>query len=253
MDIQKMIDDYAAWIKSEITFDKIGDYYEITTPYLDNSNDYLQIYVRQDHDELYFTDDGATLNRLEMNGFNLSPTRRATLTRIVGQFGVKLEGSELVKTAPAPMFAQTKHSFVQAILRVDDVFNYVRPRETSLFLDEVCEFFAEKEIFYADNAGFPGKSGLIHYYDFLFQRSKTKPERLCQTVNTPNRTNVSNTLFSWYDTKPSRKSDSQLIVILNDRRSIASGIQEAIRNYDAEVILWSDRNSEKSLSLLSAS
>ena len=48
MDIQKLIDEYAMWLKSEITFEKIGEYYEITTPYLDIDNDYLQIYVRQD-------------------------------------------------------------------------------------------------------------------------------------------------------------------------------------------------------------
>ena len=44
LDIQKLIDEYAVWLKSEITFEKIGEYYEITTPYLDIDNDYLQIY-----------------------------------------------------------------------------------------------------------------------------------------------------------------------------------------------------------------
>ena len=57
MDIQNLIDEYAIWLKSEISFDKIGDYYEITTPYLDNANDYLQIYVKQEGDDLYFSDD----------------------------------------------------------------------------------------------------------------------------------------------------------------------------------------------------
>ena len=47
MDIQKLTADYATWLKQEITFEKVGEYYEITTPYLDSANDYLQIYVRQ--------------------------------------------------------------------------------------------------------------------------------------------------------------------------------------------------------------
>ena len=38
MDIQKLIDDYATWLKQEITFEKVGEYYEITTSYLDNAN-----------------------------------------------------------------------------------------------------------------------------------------------------------------------------------------------------------------------
>ena len=49
MDIQKLINDYTQWLKSEITFAKIGEYYEITTPYLDNANDYLDVYKRQPH------------------------------------------------------------------------------------------------------------------------------------------------------------------------------------------------------------
>ena len=64
MDIQRLIDDYTSWLKSEITFDKIGEYYEITTPYLDNANDYLQIYVKQDGNEIYFTDDSATIQEI---------------------------------------------------------------------------------------------------------------------------------------------------------------------------------------------
>ena len=59
MDIQTLIDEYAAWLRSEITFQQVGEYYEITAPYLDSANDYLQIYVRQEGDEILFSDDGA--------------------------------------------------------------------------------------------------------------------------------------------------------------------------------------------------
>ena len=46
MDIQKLIDNYTSWLRSEITFEKVGEYYEITTPYLDNANDHLLIYFK---------------------------------------------------------------------------------------------------------------------------------------------------------------------------------------------------------------
>ena len=68
MDIQKLIDDYALWLKNEITFEKIGEYYEITTPYLDNANDYLQIYVKQEDNDIFFTDDSITMHNLKMSG-----------------------------------------------------------------------------------------------------------------------------------------------------------------------------------------
>lgn len=71
VDIQKLIDSYATWLKEEITCEKVGEYYEITTPYLDNANDYLQIYVKQEGNDIYFSDDGQIIRGLKMNGFSL--------------------------------------------------------------------------------------------------------------------------------------------------------------------------------------
>ena len=122
MDIQNLINEYAAWLKKEIRFEKIGEYYEITTPYLDSANDYLQIYVRQIEDEIYFTDDGFTIQNLKMGGFQFTPNRKKHLQQILLQYGVKLDGDELISKVPIRDFAQKKHLFVQAMLRIDDMF-----------------------------------------------------------------------------------------------------------------------------------
>lgn len=253
MDIQKLIDEYATWLKKEITFERIGEYYEITTPYLDSANDYLQIYVRQVGDEIYFSDDSATIHNLKMAGFQFTPARKLHLQRILTQYGVKLNADELTAKAPISSFSQKKHLFIQAILRIDDMFTISKSKVASLFLDDIQQFFDEKEIFYSDNVQFTGISGFSHNYDFLLQRTKTKPERLCQAVNNPNRSSMGNILFSWNDTRPARKKDSQLIVILNDQNNIARGIEDAFLNYDVKVIRWSERNKESNLALLSAS
>ena len=56
MELEHLICNYLEWLKDEISFEKIGAYYEITPPYLDSSNDYLQIYVRQEGDEVFFSE-----------------------------------------------------------------------------------------------------------------------------------------------------------------------------------------------------
>ncbi|MBR3293681.1 MAG: DUF1829 domain-containing protein [Oscillospiraceae bacterium] len=252
MDIQKLINEYAAWLKSEITFEKIGEYYEITTPYLDNANDYLQIYVRQSGDDIFFTDDSATIQGLKMSGFQFTPNRKAHLQRILNQYGIKLEGDELVAKAPINGFAQKKHLFIQAIMRIDDMFAISKSKVASFFLDDIQDFFEAREIYYSDNVQFTGISGFAHNYDFLLQRTKNKPERLCQAVNNPNKSSMGNILFAWNDTKPSRKKDSQLIVILNDQNNVARGVEDAFANYDAKVIRWSERDKVGNLSLISA-
>ncbi len=252
MDIQTLLNDYAVWLKSEMTFEKIGEYYEITTPYLDNANDYLQIYVRQEGDDIYFTDDSATIHGLKMSGFQFTSNRKAYLQRILNQYGVKLKGNELTAKAPVRGFAQKKHLFIQAMLRVDDMFAVSKSKVASLFLEDIQAFFEEKEIYYSDNVQFTGVSGFTHNYDFLLQRAKTKAERLCQAINHPNKSSMGNILFAWNDTKPSRKKDSELIVILNDQNNIARGVEDAFNNYNAKVIRWSERSKPENIELISA-
>lgn len=252
MDIQKMLDDYTRWLKSEITFERVGEYYEITTPYLDAANDYLQIYVRQDSDAIYFTDDGYTINNLKMSGFAFTENRKVHLGRILKQYGVTRSGDELTIKASPKDFPQKKHLLIQAMLRVDDMFSLSRSKVSTLFLDDIQEFFERKDIFFSENVQFTGISGFSHSYDFLMQRTRNKPERLCQAVNSPNKSSMSSILFSWNDTRPVRKNDSQLVVILNDQNSIVRGVEEAFYNYDAKVIRWSEREKPENLAILSA-
>ena len=252
MDIQKLIDDYAAWLKREIKFEKVGEYYEITTPYLDNGNDYLQIYVKQVGDDIFLTDDSATMHNLKMHGFQMTSNRMLHLQRILYQYGVRLEGDELVSKASPKNFPQKKQLFIQAMMRIDDMFAVSKSRVKTFFLDDIQEFFQEKEIYYTDNVQFMGVSGFSHNYDFLIQRSKNMPERFCQALNNPNKSAAGNILFAWGDTKDARKNESQLIVILNDQNNMPKGVQEAFMNYEAKVILWSERNKESNIALLSA-
>lgn len=252
MDIQALIDEYTSWLKSEIKFERFGEYYEITTPFLDSENDGLQIYVRQKGDNIEFTDDCATIQKLKVNGFQMNKPRREFLMRLLYQYNVKLEGDELQSKAPLGRFAQQKHLFLQAMLRVDDMFILSRQKSTSIFLDDVQNFFEQNDIFCSENVQFTGTSGFTHNYDFLIQRTREKPERLCQTVNNANKPTMGNILFSWNDTKPSRRQESELIVILNDRNSIAHGVEDAFETYGTKVIRWSERLSEDNLRLLSA-
>ena len=138
------------------------------------------------------------------------------------------------------------------MMRIDDMFAVSKSRVQTFFLDDVQEFFEEKEIYYTDNVQFMGASGFSHNYDFLIQRSKNMPERFCQTLNNPNKSAAGNILFAWGDTRDARRNESQLIVILNDQNNTSRGIQEAFMNYDAKVILWSERNKDSNIALLSA-
>lgn len=252
MDIQRLIDDYTQWLRKEIQFEKVGEYYEISTPFLDSANDYIQFYVRFDGDVIHFTDDGYTVNQLVMNGFQLNSNRKKLLVNLLKQYGVELQGESIISKADVRNFPQRKHMYIQSIMKIDDLFMTARNRVHSNFTDEIQRYFLEKDIFYSDNVQFTGISGFAHNYEFLLQRSKYKPERLCRVMNNPNKNSVGNILFAWNDTKVTRRNDSQLVVLLNDKNSIAKGVEEAFLNYDAKVIKWSEKESDVCIDILTA-
>lgn len=252
MDIENLIDDYLKWLKNEISFAKIGEYYEISTPFLNNANDYLQIYVRQQGNDIYFSDDGSTLNNIFATGITLTENRREYLNNMLYQYGVQLKKNEIIAKSPIGDFSHKKHMFIQAMLRVEDLLATTKSKVTSFFLDDIQEFFDKNEIYSSENVQFTGISGYSHNYDFLLTRTKRNPERLCKALNNPTKQTMESVLFAWSDTKPSRKNDSQLIVFLNDKNRITKGVIEGLDAYGAKPILWSERNKPNNIELLTA-
>jgi len=118
-DIQGLVDAYHAWLKDKTVLKQINDWVEITTPYLDRHNDYIQIYARRDDGGVLLTDDGYTLEDLRDSGCKLdSPKRQALLRQTLNGFGVQLSGDRIEVHATPENFALRKHNLVQAMLAV---------------------------------------------------------------------------------------------------------------------------------------
>ena len=252
MDMDKLINDYLQWLKAEISFTKIGEYYEITTPFLDMENDYFQLYVKQEGNTIYFSDDGFLINSLTAQNISISPKIRKQVKDTALLFGSFVEDNALVTKVPAEDFPQAKHSFVQAMIRISDMLSTIKSRKPSIFADEVNQFFAENEIYASKNIQLVGKTGYHHKYDFIFSPTKNKPERLCNAINQPNRSNINLTLFSWTDTYSVRSKNSEFILLLNDFNGISDDVVIAIENYNARMIPWSERKLQKNIELLTA-
>ena len=77
-----LIRSYYDWLKAKTAWREINDWVEITTPYLDRHNDYIQIYLRQQGNEWVLTDDGYTLADLAQSGCEIDTPRRKALWMI---------------------------------------------------------------------------------------------------------------------------------------------------------------------------
>ena len=68
--INNLMNQYFDWLKEQANATKIGEYYEINSPFLDSQNDFIQLYVKFENNKVYFTDDGFTINSLIQRGLN---------------------------------------------------------------------------------------------------------------------------------------------------------------------------------------
>ena len=247
-DIQKLLDQYTAWLKDKTKLRQLSDQWvEITTPYLDRHNDYFQIYAKRQNGGFVLTDDGYTIEDLQQSGCKLdSPKRQDLLKMTLAGFGIQYnEGTLEVCTSPET-FALRKHNLIQAMLAVNDLFYLAVPMVTSLFYEDVVAWFDLNDIRYTPNIKFTGKSGYDHLFDFVIPKSKKKPERIIQTITKPSRDMAEAIAFKWIDTKDIRSPDSLAYALLNDQeQKVSVSVIDALHNYDLHPVLWSDREKVK--------
>ena len=242
-DVQTFLDQYWAWLRDKTTVRQIEDWVEITTPYLDRHNDYMQIYLKGNNDGFTLTDGGYTLDDLEQSGCKIdSPKRQALLKMTLNGFGVEVKDRALNVSATQGNFGPRKHDLVQAMLAVNDLFYLASPFVSTLFYEDVVDWLELSDIRYTPKVKFTGESGYDHVFDFVIPKSRTHPERVLKAINKPSRDTAQSIAFSWIDTREARPIEARAYAVLNDsERSVPSDALNAMRNYDVRPVLWSDR------------
>lgn len=96
-----------------------------------------------------------------------------------------------------------------------------------------------------------GSTGL----DFNFQIAKIESETVLKSFSTINKSSLATFLFAEDDIKPVRekitKKEVKAIAIINNiDKNIKSEYIDALKSKNADIILWSERNEEKSWKLI---
>ncbi|MBI4654768.1 MAG: DUF1829 domain-containing protein [Nitrospirae bacterium] len=244
LDCYQLVDLYANWLKEKVKLKTIGDICELTTPFVDRHNDYLQIYVKAIPAGMLLTDDGYTIRDLEMSGFEFNTERRKNELKIIlNGFGVNLHGDSLEVEARPDNFPQKKHNLLQTMLVINDLFVLAPPKVASFFREDVERFLSLHDIRFTKDINFIGKSGFNHHFDFVIPPSKKEPERVLRTINNPTKNNVSAIIFSWDDARKVRSENSVAIAVLNDQdKEITPDAIHALKAYEIEPIAWSKRD-----------
>lgn len=243
-EVRALMDEYQAWLRDKTILREMEDWVEITTPYLDRHNDCLQIYATRDGGGWVLSDDGFIIGDLENSGCMLhTPKRESLLNVTLAGFGVRRErGDALTVRASQSDFSARKHSLVQAMLAVNDLFYLSSPSVSSFFTEDVQAWLDASSIRYTPKVKFPGASGYDHLFEFVIPKSGEQPERMIRTINSPDRQTATNVAFSCLDTQNARPDGSDMYAILNDSHTgIPAAVMDALGNYGVTPVRWTER------------
>jgi hypothetical protein len=243
--ISELIEKYQDWLKDRTILRDLEGWTQITTPYLDRHNDYVQIYVRRDGDSYLLTDDGHTLTDLAISGCAIdTPHRKRLLALTLSGFGVELADDELVVRAVEHNFPLRKHSLIQAVLAVNDLYVVADPIVRGIFIEDVAKWLDAEDIRYVARVNLIGISKFPHVFDFAIPKSRVSPERLIRAIGNPTRDRAEGFAFAWLDTREVRPHDAEAIAIVNDNeRIVPSTVIDALNNYGIKTVKWSERAS----------
>lgn len=264
--INLLIESYYSWLRDKTAWKNIenSDWLSITAPYLDRHNDYIQIYLKKTSNGYLLTDDGDTIEGLRADGCKLDSQKRQQLLQLTLRgYGVDKEEDALqIKAVSDNDFPICKHSLIQAILAVNDMFYMTLSHVASLFFEDVQKWLDNAHIRYSPRIQIRGLSNYIRNFDFVIPKSPNYPERLIKTINHPTKNSVDSIIMDWEDTKSVRSQDSLLYAFINDgKREVAEvdvkvndvknsqtnikKASSALTNYKINPVLWSKRNKIK--------
>lgn len=242
--MENLIKSYIEWLNKKITFRQIGEWFEITTPYLNHHNDYIQLFAKKDERKILLSDDGITIDELEMAGVTIdrSEKRKSELSIILNNFGIKRESNnELILSCNETNFPESKHRFIQALLSVYDMYLLSEAKVESFFFDDVCKYFDAHDVRYTPNVQFTGKSNFSHHFDFSIPKSKNSLERLIKLLNTPRKDLALSQIFTFEDTQLNRPESTGIVIINDSTQNVSDDLIGAFEQYDITPIKWSEK------------
>lgn len=244
-DINELNNTYTKWNKDNIHIVDQGDFVEITTPFVDNHHDYLQVVLYyNENGQLVLSDDGYTLNELTLYeiDYKRSSKRKEFLNQTLKSFGVTILDSDLTITFDKVKdFPRKLLYLLQCILRLSDMLLTSRSTVTSIFYEEVGMFFDDNNILKIPDVGITGTSGNENKFDYIIPASRVKKEKVIKTINKPNGDNFKYPLLSFLDIKENRAKSEFVVIANDDVNEISEKFETSFTNHGISVLRWTER------------
>lgn len=247
-DIKDMVKTYTDWLFEKFKYKEVDGAIEVETPYVNHLDDYIRIYLQKiDANKFIITDDGQTINELEMINIDLtSKTREKIIHEVTTQFNVTFKNDILVKESNFENFAQNKHDFLQAILRLYDLTFTTRDKVKNLFYEEVKSFLFENDV-YGSSLDVSGETGIKHHIDYFIGPTKDTPEILINFVNNADYNSITSDAYTYRDVKGIRPHPRdipmQYKIIVNDiDNKVPNKVIQVAEHENIDILYWSKKD-----------
>lgn len=257
--IEDRISEYYSWLRDNtvIREDETSGWFAVSTPFVGQFNDNIEIFIKREGQDILLSDDGETLVNLSLSGVDISKSakRKAYLNKILLNYGITLIDGELTTKSSSFDFAQRKHSLISAIMEIGDMDVLAKDNVTSLFYEDVKLYLDESGVLYTPDFIARGKSGLDFTFDF--QIAGKESELVVRTFSSIKQNSVENFLFGLNDVRQVRTVTSgkklSSLAIVNDMETIPNErLLEALKLYDTNVLLWSKKDKDTIIRFLTA-
>ncbi|WP_262315604.1 DUF1828 domain-containing protein [Lacticaseibacillus parakribbianus] len=243
------LDQYATWLREQYRITALTDGDEISTPFTNSLGDNIRLYASSDASgRAVLTDDGNTLNDLEMMGVDVSnQTRQMLIDSTLQQYDVLLDADGILRVVgPYREVPLMKQRLLQAILRVDDLVQTRKGVVSNIFNQEVAKYLYDRDIGALLQYSVVGSTGNPYTIDFAIAGSKTHPLRLVQAINRLTFERIAAESATFDDIRMAmahQKTKLRYIVLYNDLENpMPEKASKLAAHYGTELCAWSQKD-----------
>ncbi len=141
--MSKFLDNYLSFLKNSISESQLENRIEITVPFFDRRGEPLNIYIEEENDDIYLTDDGYIIEDLLSCGCNIKmPTRTMLLQSIVKHHKIDISNNyELYAYTKSDSFDLKLHDLILCMIAVSNLYLTLRKNNAPIFLEDLKEYF----------------------------------------------------------------------------------------------------------------
>ena len=243
-----LVEAYIRWLRENSTErDLEGGWKELTFPFLDRHNDFLQVFAQSESTGLRITDEGRTIRDVRRAGCDIAgPTRRRaiaeTILRGLGLDPALIDGEEIAATAINGDFPWKLHGVLQSMLAIDGLANMAPPIVASIFEEDVARWLGSIGAAYTRDPKLAGRTGVEHTFDFIVRGGPGREDRILEAIPNPDKLHVQSFAYEAVDTMQGLGDGApKFYVMVGGPKLLTGKPRETMLKNGIDVLAWENR------------